>query len=122
MPLQAAEHWLALISHRVKVTKHNFQILLRQHKPMQSHLRTMRKEAREQARDRSLPTTPRKEHNRAVQEAVKAMKAKLYSSKRADHKGSRKPCSTKTHRLPSTHRRPRLATATQHPPLRHHPP
>ena len=75
MPLQAAEQWLSLISHQVKVTQHNFKVLLRQHKPMQDHLRHMRRETSRQAKERNLPATPRKEHSRAVQAAVCEMKA-----------------------------------------------
>ena len=34
LPLQAAEQWLSLIDHQIRVTKHNLKILLRQHVPM----------------------------------------------------------------------------------------
>ena len=38
----------------------------------------MRREARQQAKDRSLPETPRKAHSRAVQAAVRSMREALY--------------------------------------------
>ena len=79
MPLQAAEQWISLIAHQAKVTSHNLRVLLQQHKPMPSHLRTMRREARNQAKDRRLPSTPRKAHSRAVQAAVKLMRQRLYA-------------------------------------------
>ena len=72
MSLQAAEHWLSLISHQVKIT---------QHKPMKTHFRAMRCVARSQAKERQLPETPRKAHRRAVQAAVKAMRDKLYQKR-----------------------------------------
>ena len=81
MPLQAAEHWLSLIDHQVRVTQHNTKILLRQHHTIQTHLRTMRLAARNQAKDRALPETPRKAHRRAVAAAVKEMREKLYSTR-----------------------------------------
>ena len=71
MPLQVAEQWLSMIAHQVKVTLHNHGILMKQHKPMHSHLRTMRRATRQQAKDRTLPLTPKKAHSRAVQAAVK---------------------------------------------------
>lgn len=77
MPLQAAEQWVSMITHQAKVTSHNLQILLSQHKPMESHLRTMRRVARQQAKDRRLPMSPRKAHSRAVQAAVKSMRERL---------------------------------------------
>ena len=55
MPLNAAEQWASLITHQHGVTVHNQKVLLRQHKPLQSHFRAMRREARQQAKDRSLP-------------------------------------------------------------------
>jgi len=79
MPLQAAEQWISLIMHQAKVTSHNLRVLLQHHKPMSSHLRTMRREARNQAKDQRLPPTPRKAHSRAVQAAVKLMKQRLYA-------------------------------------------
>ena len=81
MPLQAAEHWLSLIDHQVRATQHNTKILLRQHHTIKTHLRTMRLAARNQAKDRALPETPRKAHRRAVAAAVKEMRAKLYSKR-----------------------------------------
>ena len=79
MPLQAAEWWISMITHQAKVTQHNLKILMSQHKPMETHFRTMRREARQQAKDRALPETPRKAHRRAVQAAVKAMRERLYA-------------------------------------------
>ena len=79
MPLQAAKQWLSLMSQQVKITQDNFKILLRQHSTIKSHLRTMRREARSQAKERAQPMTPRKAHRRAVQAAVKEMRAKLYN-------------------------------------------
>ena len=116
MPLQVAEQWLSMIAHQVWVTKHNLSILLSQHKPMQSHIRTMRREARAQAKERQQPNIPRKAHSRAVQAAVKAMRDKLNAKK-----GAKK-------RRTSTARRSTLATGlgTPRPPFcpspRHHPP
>jgi len=40
LPLQAAEQWISMVAHQVKVTKHNFTLLLKQHKPIQAHVRT----------------------------------------------------------------------------------
>ena len=77
--LPAAEHWLVLIAHQTTVTAHNRKVLLRQHMPIQSHLRTMRLMARSQAKDQLHPLSPRKAHSRAVLLAVKLMKAKLYA-------------------------------------------
>jgi len=85
MPLQAAEQWVSMITHQAKVTSHNLRILMTQHKPMASHFRTMRKEARQQAKDRRLPSTPKKAHSRAVQAAVKSMRAKLYAPPYQSH-------------------------------------
>ena len=126
LSLQAAEQWLSLIAHQVKVTNHNFTVLLRQHKPMKTHLRTMRREARSQAKDRRLPETPRKAHSRAVQAAVREMRLKLYTKRHVSQQ-------TRQHRrskqfslhqptqsmrsLEQVSNRPR-----GHQPLRHHPP
>ena len=52
MSLQAAEQWISMIAHQVKVTHHNFQCLARQHKSIKTHLWTMRREARSQAKER----------------------------------------------------------------------
>lgn len=84
MPIQAAEQWLSLIAHQAKVTQYNLTRLMRQHKPMEAHLRTMRREARSQAKERHAPATPRKAHRRTVQAAVRAMREKLYAPK--DHR------------------------------------
>ena len=48
------EHWLSLIDHQVRATQHNTKILLRQHHTIKTHLRTMRLEARNEAKDRAL--------------------------------------------------------------------
>jgi len=81
LSLQAAEQWLSLIAHQVRVTNLNFSVLLRQHKPMHAHLRTMRREARSQAKERRLPVTPKRAHSRAVQAAVREMRIKLYTKR-----------------------------------------
>mmetsp|Transcript_412 Transcript_412/g.615 ORF Transcript_412/g.615 Transcript_412/m.615 type:complete len:183 (+) Transcript_412:316-864(+) len=60
LSLQMAEQWVSLIAHQVRVTQHNFKILLSRHKTMDVHLRTMRYEARNQAKERRQPETPRK--------------------------------------------------------------
>ena len=70
-----------MIAHQVKVTAHTFKLLLRQHHSMETHLRTMHREARNKAKERSQPETPRKGHRRTVQAANKAIREKLYSSK-----------------------------------------
>ena len=86
MPLQAAEQWIAMVTHQAKVTSHNLRILMSQHKPMESHLRTMRRIARQQAKNRKYPVSPRS----AVQAAVKSMRDKLYAS-RTSKRRSRQP-------------------------------
>ena len=92
MSLQTAEQWLSLIKHQVKVTNHNLHCLLRQHKTMRTHFRTMRREARAQAKERALPETPTKQHSREVQRRVREMREKLYAPKQKEAHGS------KTHR------------------------
>jgi len=57
------------------------QILLRKRKPIESHIRTIRREARQQAKDHRLPLTPKKAHSCAIQAANKQMRMKLYASK-----------------------------------------
>ena len=96
---------------------------------MSSHLRTMRREARAQAKARNQPATPRKAHSRAVQAAVKEMRAKLYS-KRATT--SNKKSSKRKTRAPKAQNRGHTNTIhlsdmsqepiQERPPLRHHPP
>ena len=112
MSLQAAEHWLSLIRHQAKVTQHNFQCLLRQHKPMATHLRTMRREARSQAKERAQPITPHKAHSRAVQAAVKAMRQKLYAkrNKTSQNKNKRGQRNHASH--PTIQSRPLLVSAS----------
>ena len=92
MSLQTAEQWLSLIKHQVKVTNHNLECLLRQHKTMRTHFRTMRREARAQAKERALPETPTKQYSREVQRRVREMQVKLYAPKHKEAHGS------KTHR------------------------
>lgn len=79
MSLQATEHWLSLIAHQTKVPHHNFKYILRHHKPMATHLRTMHREARSQAKERTQPqlATPHKVLSRAAQAAVKEMSDKF---------------------------------------------
>ena len=99
------------------------------YKPMESHLRTMRREARSQAKERAQPATPRKAHSRAVQAAVKEMRNKLYArcsnTTRVTTRGHRRPRGSH----PALHPRTTLApmsnhmpTTTAHPILRRHPP
>ena len=129
MPLQSAEQWLAMIAHQVKVTAHNFQLLLNQHQTIPSHLRTMRREARNQAKERTQPATPRKAHRRAVQAANIAMREKLYS-KRSDSNNPRLRAILKQNQGVSRRRteRPaqsflqRIAVPGGDPVLRLHPP
>ena len=118
MPLQVAEQWLSMIAHQVKVALHNHGILMKQHKPMHSHLRTMRRATRQQAKDRTLPLTPKKAHSRAVQAAVKEMRLRLYAP--------RDPSShSRTHPKPRRRRQRqshRSFAQPIRPPLRPHPP
>ena len=98
MSLQTAEQWLSLIAHQMKVTHHNFQCLLSQHKSMHAHLRTMRREASSQAKERALPATPTKQRSREIQRQVREMREKLYAMK------------PKTKRGPPSHRKkPRIS-------------
>jgi len=46
LPLRATEQWLSLIAHQVKITAHNMKVLLKQHVPIQTHVRNMRQIAR----------------------------------------------------------------------------
>ena len=128
LSLQAAEQWISLIRHQAKVTTHNFHCLVKQHASIKTHFRTMRREARSQAKERQLPETPRKAHRRAVQAAVKEMREKLYKKRRAITV-TRSRRMTRN-RLPSDGgetgkacgRRSRSSNTEQRPPLRHHPP
>jgi len=120
LPLQAAEQWLSMVAHQIRVTQHNFTMLLRQHKPMQSHLRTMRREARAQAKDQRQPDTPRKAHGRAVQAAVKEMRDKLYAKKREKGQRSLKQLNRSASAEASTCRQGRSCSIVR-PPPRHHP-
>ena len=79
LPLQAAEQWISLIKHQMRVTQHNLKVLMRKHIPIQQHFRTMQQIARKQRYERRQPDSPRKAQRRAVQIAVKQMKEKLYS-------------------------------------------
>ena len=125
MPLQAAEHWVSMITHQAKVTSHNLRILLAQHKPMEAHFRTMRREARQQAKDRRLPSTPRKAHSRAVQAAVKEMRAKLYAPRNRQTRCSRRRVYHSRQHV-SVLRTPSASIGGDHqtirPTPRHHPP
>ena len=83
LPLQAAEQWLSLVHHQIKVTKHNLTVLLKPHVPIPIHVKKMQQYARRQRYERRQPVTQRKAHSRAVQaDAVKTMKACLYAPKR----------------------------------------
>jgi hypothetical protein len=130
LPLNAAEQWLAQIAHQVRVTQHNFKLLTKKDKSIPTHFRTMRREARQQAKDRTLPDSPSRAHSRAVQSAVRAMKDKLYApkAKKTKHpKPQRKPRSKKkTGKLQredskSSSRATTTATTSARP-LRPHPP
>jgi len=79
LPLQAAEQWISLIKHQMRVTQHNLKVLMRKHIPSQQHFRTMQQIARKQRYERRQPDSPRKAQRCAVQLAVKQMKEKLYS-------------------------------------------
>lgn len=76
-----------MIALQVKVTAHNFKVLLSQHKPMEAHWRTMQREARAQVKERARPATPCKAHRQATHAAVKEMWAKLYATKAKYDKG-----------------------------------
>jgi hypothetical protein len=114
LPLQAAEQWLSLVQHQIKVTKHNFTVLLKQHVPIPNHFKNMQKSARRQRYARRQPLTPRKAHSRAVQAAVKIMRDRLYASKEQTRLQS---CiATRPSRAPLTTR------PSAHPNPRYHPP
>jgi hypothetical protein len=124
MPLHSAEQWISLIRHQEKVTKHNFKILLSQHRPMATHFRTMRKEARQQAKDRALPVTPRKAHRREVQAANQRMREKLYApipNPRTKKQSTRRP-KTQVQRPQTTVHPSQVVSSPPHSPLRQHPP
>ena len=91
LPLQAAERWLSLVQHQIKVTKHNLTVLLKQHIPIPTHVKKMQQSARRQRYACRQTLTPRKAHIRAIQVAVKTMKARLYASKRPGRRQSRSP-------------------------------
>jgi hypothetical protein len=119
MTLQTAEQWVSLIAHQARVTQHNFKILLSQHKPMHTHLRTMRKEARNQMKERRLPETPRKARSRAIQLANAKMREKLYCkpAKITKHKTRKKlPCKRHSKRHTGS------TSDMPGPPMRRHPP
>ena len=127
MPLQSAEQWLAMITHQAKVTAPNLRILMMQHQTMHSHLRTMRRMARNQAKERKQPETPRKARPRVVQAANIAMREKLYAKKAArETRGAiNSRSSGRVTRLEDTLTRQsscRRASAGGNPKLRHHPP
>ena len=126
LSLQAAEQWLSLIAHQGKVLNHNFNILLQEHRPMLAHLRTMRREARSQAKDHRLSETPRKAHSRAVQAAVREMRMRLYTR---HHEGQkirqhrhRNNSSLHQHQQRVLSLEHEGARPWSHPPLRQHPP
>ena len=128
LSLQSTEHWLSTIAHQVKVTAHNIQMLLRQHRSITSHFRTMRRIARNQAKERALPETPRKDRWRAVQARTAALCADSYKAR------SKKTSSTSMkHKLRGTRKaiakrgKPGVGNTLSpymkvRPSLRHHPP
>lgn len=67
MSLQSAEHWFSMISHQIKVTAHNFQLLIRQHNSTKTHLRAMRREQGTKPRN----THSRQLHGKHVKEQFK---------------------------------------------------
>lgn len=134
LPLQMAEQWISMIMHQATATSHNFKILMKQHKPIQTHFRTMRREARQQAKDRRLPASPRKAHSRAVQAAVKLMRAELYSSKKKRRRPANRKKTSRAYQSGQDSSAADQASSSRHfhsstgeipssrPPLRHHPP
>ena len=83
LSLPAAEHWVALIEHQVRVTTHNLKVLLKHHYPIPELIRKMETEhKRQNAWKRQSPSrdTPRKAHSRQVQNEVKEMRFRLYRS------------------------------------------
>jgi hypothetical protein len=124
LPLQAAEHWLSLIQHQIKVTNHNLKVLLKQHISIPTHVSNMQNAARRQRYERRQPETPRKAHRRAVQAANKLMRERLYAPKANRNQQSRHPSRSKSSRPPhdATTIRPVTTDATVHPTPRHHPP
>mmetsp|Transcript_749 Transcript_749/g.1134 ORF Transcript_749/g.1134 Transcript_749/m.1134 type:complete len:233 (+) Transcript_749:1648-2346(+) len=134
LPLQMAEQWISMIMHQATATSHNFKILMKQHKPIQTHFRTMRREARQQAKDRRLPASPRKAHSRAVQREVKLMRAKLYSSQQKRQRPANRKRVSRAHQSGQDSSATTQASSSRHfhlstdeipslcPPLRYHPP
>jgi hypothetical protein len=124
LPLQAAEHWLSLIQHQIKVTTHNLKVLLKQHISIPTHVSNMQNAARRQRYERRQPETPRKAHRRAVQAANKLMRERLYAPKANRNQQRRHPSRSKSSRPPhdATTIRPVTTDATVHPTPRHHPP
>jgi len=120
LPLHAAEQWLSLIAHQLKVTKHNAKALLRQHIPIQAHFRNMQRIARGQRFEkRQYRHSPNRAHRREVQAAIIEMRKKLYASKkilpkvtlRRKRSPIQQPRVEILNMTPSTHPSPRL-----HPP------
>ena len=126
LPLQAAEQWLSLIKHQVKVTAHNARVLLKQHLPVTAHFRNMQKIARKQRYERRQPDTPRKAHSRRIQAANKQMRDRLYTKRIPVTKG--RSCNRKNKRnqcMPShivTRQARRSPDYAEHPSPRQHPP
>lgn len=118
LPLQAAEQWLLLIEHQVKVMAHNLKILLRQHIQLERHFGSMAITAQQQATIRQQSPskdTPRQARHRAVQDTVRAMRAKLYAPKPRPHRRQR----------PNANHRPSRRhdnITSRHPSTRYHPP
>ena len=126
MSLQAAEHWLSTIAHQVKVTHHIWSVLLSQHHSIKSHLRTMRRKARHQAKERMKPAAHSNARSCEIQAEVKAMRNKLYSKKAITKKPRPLPSRVRN----PGHRRHSKSPLLQGqqllhfrgPTLRHHPP
>ena len=111
LPLAAAEKWLALIDHQVKVTLHNAKLLVRQHRTIPEHFHLMRqRRLRSEARTSTLP---RRQHNRAGNRP----RSKVHTVKHARHKpvrGSPMP--------DASQRKLSFPVRLGHPPIRRHPP
>ena len=110
-----------MVMHQAKVTQHNIKLLLTKHRPMESHLRAMRRIARNQAKERNEPETPRKAHRRAVQAAVTEMRRKLYTKKVTKQRHSRQRTS-RSMKAARGRGSTQLPVPARHPPTRYHPP
>ena len=116
LPLQAAEHWIALIKHQVKVSAHNARVLLRHHRPIKEHFEKMDQTAKKQAAQRARSMhhdSPRRAHSRRVQQEVKTMRMRLYRSIPSMFNSTAAALHQPMLRTIGRHRRP---TPRRHPP------